>query len=129
MRSLAPISFVITREMLVEYAHASGDQNPIHQNEEFAKAVGLPNVIAHGMLTMGLAASAVEQWIGRCDGIREFGTRFSKPVIVPAEGTTLTFEGIEVTHASGQRIIEVTATSGGVEVLSSCRAVIDERSN
>ena len=129
MRSLAPISFVITREMLVEYAHASGDQNPIHQNEEFAKAVGLPNVIAHGMLTMGLAASAVEQWIGRCDGIREFGTRFSKPVIVPVEGTTLTFEGIEVTQASGQRIIEVTATSGGVEVLSSCRAVIDERSN
>lgn len=121
--TLPAISYVITREMLVEYANASGDQNPIHQNENFAKAVGLPNVIAHGMLTMGLAASALEQWLGRCDVVREFGARFSKPVIVPAEGTTLTFEGFEGSEGS-ERFIEITAISNGVEVLKNCRAVI-----
>lgn len=124
--TLAPISFVVTREMLIDYASASGDHNPIHQDEAFAKSVGLPDVIAHGMLTMGLAASALEQWLGGCDLVREFQVRFSKPVVVPVEGTILTFEASEVT-AAGHRVIEVSAKNNGIEVLKNCRAVIDER--
>lgn len=124
--TFAPISYVVTREMLIDYARASGDHNPIHQDEAFAKSVGLPDVIAHGMLTMGLAASALEQWLGRCDLVREFQVRFSKPVVVPVEGTIVTFEGSEVS-AAGHRVIEVSARNNGIEVLKNAQAVIDER--
>lgn len=123
--SLSPITFEITRAMLIDYANASGDQNPIHQDEGFAKSVGLPDVIAHGMLTMGLAASALEQWLGQCDGIEEFGTRFTKPVIVPSGGTTLTFTGQVTSEIEpGRFAIEVTAISNEIKVLGMCRAVV-----
>lgn len=123
--TLPTITFGISREMLVDYAHASGDQNPIHQNEEFAKSVGLPDVIAHGMLTMGLAASAVEQWLGRCDGIKEFGTRFVKPVVVPEGGTEVSFSGTVTSEVTpGEFTIEITATSQDVKVLGMCKATV-----
>ena len=66
--------------------NASGDQNPIHQDEAFAKSVGLPDVIAHGMWTMGAAGSVVEEWAGDGGRVVEFGTRFTKPVVVPQDG-------------------------------------------
>ena len=76
--------FYLDRAMLKAYADASGDQNPIHQNEEFAKAVGLPNVIAHGMLTMALVGKYVSDWAGGTQQVKEFSGRFMKPVVVPA---------------------------------------------
>ena len=77
--------FYVDRAMLKAYADASGDQNPIHQNEEFALSVGLPNVIAHGMLTMALAGKFVTDWAGGSAAVKEFSGRFVKPVIVPAD--------------------------------------------
>ena len=77
--------FYIDRAMLKAYADASGDQNPIHQNEEFAKAVGLPNVISHGMLTMALVGKYVTQWAGGSQHVKEFSGRFLKPVVVPVD--------------------------------------------
>jgi len=76
--------FYIDRTLLKAYADASGDQNPIHQNEVFALSVGLPNVISHGMLTMALAGKYVTEWAGGSANVREFSARFIKPVIVPA---------------------------------------------
>ena len=72
----------LTRESLVRYAGASGDFNPIHYRDDVAAAVGLPGVLAHGMLTMGLAVGTVGSWIGDTGRILEYGVRFTKPVVV-----------------------------------------------
>ena len=87
--------FFIDRAMLKAYANASGDQNPIHQNEEFAVSVGLPNVISHGMLTMALVGKFVSDWAGGPATVKEFSARFIKPVIVPADQSVdLTVSGV-----------------------------------
>src|SRR5690606_15027699 len=83
--TLTPQSYAVTRADLVRYAEASGDPNPIHQDEEVARSVGLPGVIAHGMLTMALAARAVEAWFPGSEVV-SLGTKFTNPVVVPAEG-------------------------------------------
>ncbi|MEV5069256.1 MaoC family dehydratase N-terminal domain-containing protein [Microbacterium sp. LMI12-1-1.1] len=75
----------LTRESLVRYAGASGDFNPIHYRDDVAAAVGLPGVLAHGMLTMGLAVGTIESWIGDTGRILEYGVRFTKPVVVDSE--------------------------------------------
>ena len=75
--------FYVNRALLKSYADASGDQNPIHQNEEFAKSVGLPDVIAHGMLTMALVGKFATDWAGGSSTMKEFFVRFTKPVVVP----------------------------------------------
>ena len=81
----------LTREELRAYADASGDQNPIHQDDAVATAVGLPGVIAHGMLTMGLAVQPVVDWLGPRGWVSDYQVRFTRPVLVdPAEGATLT---------------------------------------
>ena len=77
--------FTVTRADLVRYAGASGDQNPIHQDEGVATSVGLPGVIAHGMYTMALAARAVSTWFPGAEVV-SFGCKFTNPVVVPAEG-------------------------------------------
>lgn len=82
---LEPRTYAITRADLVAYAEASGDDNPIHQDEAVALAVGLPGVIAHGMYTMGLMAHAVRTWFPAAD-VREIGGKFTHPVVVPADG-------------------------------------------
>jgi len=117
--------FFIDRAMLKAYADASGDQNPIHQNEEFAVSVGLPNVISHGMLTMALVGKYVSDWAGGAVAVKEFSARFIKPVIVPADQKVdLTVSGV-VTEVVGDRItIELTATSVGVQVLGMSKAVV-----
>src|SRR5438128_437639 len=76
-------SFPVTRATLVQYAGASGDFNPIHWNEKFAREVGLPDVIAHGMFTMAEAARVVTDWVGDPGAVVECGVRFTKPVVVP----------------------------------------------
>ncbi len=115
----------LDRAMLKAYADASGDQNPIHQNEEFALSVGLPNVIAHGMLTMALVGKYVTDWSGGSASVKEFGARFIKPVVVPAgEKVDLTINA-SVVEVNGAEIkLDLTATSAGVKVLGMAKAVV-----
>ena len=117
--------FYIDRALLKAYADASGDQNPIHQNEEFALSVGLPNVISHGMLTMALAGKYVTEWAGGSANVGEFSARFIKPVIVPAgEKVDLTVVAT-VTEVDGKTVkLDITATSAGVKVLGMAKAVV-----
>ena len=75
----------LTREALVRYAGASGDFNPIHYRDDVAAAVGLPGVLAHGMLTMGLAVETIVPWLGDAGRIVEYGVRFTRPVVVDAQ--------------------------------------------
>lgn len=117
--------FEIDRELLVAYANASGDQNPIHQNEEFALSVGLPNVIAHGMLTMALVGKYVTDWAGGSASVKEFGARFVKPVIVPAGQKVDLTVNATVAEVDGDRIsLTISATSAGVKVLGMAKAVV-----
>ena len=83
---VAEQNFEITRDSLVRYAGASGDFNPIHYRDDVAQAVGLPGVLAHGMLTMGIAIQPVIQWLGDAAKVVDYGVRFTKPVVVPAAG-------------------------------------------
>jgi acyl dehydratase len=84
---IANRSFELTRDSLVRYAGASGDFNPIHYRDDAAQAVGLPGVLAHGMLTMGLAVQPVVDWLGDAAKVIDYGVRFTRPVVVPASGT------------------------------------------
>ena len=115
----------LDRALLKAYADASGDQNPIHQNEEVAVSVGLPNVIAHGMLTMALVGKYVTDWSGGSTSVKEFGARFIKPVIVPAgEKVDLTINAT-VIEVNGEEIkLDLIATSAGVKVLGMAKAVV-----
>lgn len=74
----------LTREALVRYAGASGDFNPIHYRDDVAEAMGLPGVLAHGMLTMGLAVQTIVPWLGDSGRILEYGVRFTRPIVVDA---------------------------------------------
>jgi acyl dehydratase len=117
--------FYLDRELLKRYADASGDQNPIHQNEEFAVSVGLPNVIAHGMLTMALVGKYVSDFAGGSAKVVEFGARFTKPVIVPAdEKVDLTVTATVAEMAEGKISLTLSATSAGVKVLGMAKAVV-----
>jgi acyl dehydratase len=118
--------FPITRADLVRYAGASGDFNPIHWNERFAKSVGLPDVIAHGMFTMATAIRVLTDWVGDPGAVIEYGVRFTRPIVVSdAEGATLTVSG-EVREVREDGLIEVdlTATAQGQTVLAKARAVV-----
>jgi len=117
--------FYLDREMLKRYADASGDQNPIHQNEEFAVSVGLPNVIAHGMLTMALVGKYVSDFAGGSAKVVEFGARFTKPVIVPAgQKVDLTVSATVAEISEGKISLALSATSAGVKVLGMAKAVV-----
>jgi acyl dehydratase len=121
--------FPVTRADLVQYAGASGDFNPIHWNEKFAKEVGLPDVIAHGMFTMAEAGRVVTDWAGDPAAVVEYGVRFTKPVIVPNDEKGAV---IEVTAKVGAKLddeartvrVDVMATSEGQKVLGRARAVV-----
>jgi len=118
-------TFYLDRAMLKAYADASGDQNPIHQNEEFALSVGLPNVIAHGMLTMALVGKYVTDWAGGSTAVKEYSARFIKPVIVPADQNVDLTVSATVSEIDGDRIsITLSATSAGVKVLGMAKAVV-----
>jgi acyl dehydratase len=117
--------FLIDRELLKRYADASGDHNPIHQDEEFAKSVGLPDVIAHGMLTMALVGKYVTDWSGGTASMKEFGARFIKPVIVPSgQSVDLTVNGTVTAIEDGKIKIDLVATSAGVKVLGMAKATV-----
>jgi acyl dehydratase len=117
--------FYVDRALLKQYADASGDQNPIHQNEEFALSVGLPNVIAHGMLTMALVGKYVSDFAGGSAHVLEYGARFIKPVIVPAgQKVDLTVSASVTEISDGKVSISLSATSAGVKVLGMAKAVV-----
>ncbi|MGB4705789.1 MAG: MaoC family dehydratase [Aquiluna sp.] len=81
---IAEKTYSVTRDSLVRYAGASGDFNPIHYRDDVAAAVGLPGVLAHGMLTMGISIEPVVSWLADAGKVIEYGVRFTKPVVVPA---------------------------------------------
>jgi acyl dehydratase len=109
---LDPTTVRITRADLVRYAGASGDFNPIHWSDRFATGVGLPGVIAHGMLTMALAGRFVTAWAGGPAAVRSLGVRFTRPVVVPDddEGAAVELSGV-VSGVSGAGVATVTVTA------------------
>jgi acyl dehydratase len=120
-------TYPVTRADLVRYAGASGDFNPIHWNERVATEVGLPGVIAHGMLTMALAARAVTAWAGDPGALVEYHVRFGRPVVVPDDGTgaQVTVRGkVGALGEDGRARVDLTVTSGGEKVLSLARATV-----
>ncbi|XVS63985.1 MaoC family dehydratase [Actinosynnema sp. CA-299493] len=124
---LPPLSIRITRADLVRYAGASGDFNPIHWNERFAREVGLPGVIAHGMLTMALAARVVTEWAGDPGAVVRYGVRFGRPVPVPDDDKGVVVEvTAKVTKVldDGTLKVVVTALFEGKSVLGGASAIV-----
>ncbi|MFC3994622.1 MaoC family dehydratase [Nocardiopsis sediminis] len=119
--------YPVRRIDLVRYAGASGDFNPIHWNERFAKSVGLPDVIAHGMFSMAEAGRLVTDWAGDPGAVEEYSVRFSAPVVVPDDdnGAEITVSGVVKEKLDGDRVkIAITARSGGAKVLARATAVV-----
>jgi acyl dehydratase len=117
----------VERATLVQYAGASLDRNPIHWDERFAKKVGLPDVIAHGMFTMGSAVTAVTEWAGDAGRVVEYSVRFTKPVVVPYEGgADIVVESVvkSVDTEAKRATVELTTTSAGEKVLGRAVAIV-----
>ena len=124
---IAPRRYQVTRRDLVRYAGASGDFNPIHWNERVARSVGLPDVIAHGMLTMALAGRFLTEWAGVPGAVTEYGVRFSAPVVVPDDdkGAQVEVAGTVTGKLDGHQVaVDLTARSGDAKVLTRARAVV-----
>jgi acyl dehydratase len=119
-QELPPRQFKITRDSLVRYAGASGDFNPIHYRDDFAQAVGLPGVLAHGMLTMGLAVQTVVDFVGDSGKILDYQVRFTKPVLVDAKTGALvsvSAKVIEIDEEAKTARIDLTAVCAELTVL------------
>jgi acyl dehydratase len=119
-QALPSREFHFTRDSLVRYAGASGDFNAIHYRDDVAKAVGLPGVLAHGMLTMGAAVQSVVDFLGDSGKVLEYQVRFTKPVLVDAvKGATLIVNAsvVEIDDVAQVARIDLTATCDGVVVL------------
>ncbi len=119
-------TFSITRGDLVRYAGASGDFNPIHWSDRVATSVGLPGVIAHGMLTLALTASAVDGWVGGPGRVVELACKFTKPVVVPDDdtGVDLVVAGTVSAVEDGLATIALIVTCGDQKVLGAPKAVV-----
>jgi acyl dehydratase len=125
-------SYPITRDRLIRYAGASGDFNPIHWNPRVAIEVGLPDVIAHGMLTMATACRAVTDWVGDPAAVVEYSVRFTRTVAVPDDGVGARVEvtGVigELNARAGTARVDLTVKSAGVTVLGKARVLVRLRS-
>ena len=120
-------SFAVRRSDLVRYAGASGDFNVIHWNERVARAVGLPNVIAHGMLTMAMSGRLVTDWAGDPAAVQAYSVRFSSPVVVPDDevGALLVVAGtVQEKLAGNLVVVGLTATVAEQPVLAAAKAVV-----
>ncbi|HWG99946.1 MAG TPA: MaoC family dehydratase [Pilimelia sp.] len=120
-------TYRVTRADLVRYAGASGDFNPIHWSDRVAAAVGLPGVIAHGMLTMALVGRALAAWTGRPDAVVEYGVRFARPVVVPDddEGTEIEVRAdVRDVSPDGLTSLDLRVTCGGQRILAQARATV-----
>lgn len=116
----------LTRDSLVRYAGASGDFNPIHYNDVVAQQVGLPGVIAHGMLTLGQAASVVEEWAGP-GNVADLQARFTRPIPVPNPGAAVVTITAKVGALDPERRtarIDVTVDFQGQKVLGKAQALV-----
>jgi acyl dehydratase len=124
---LPPLEVHITRAQLVRYAGASLDFNPIHWNERFAKEVGLPDVIGHGMLTMALGCRVVTDWLGDPGRLIDYSVRFTRPVVVPDgdEGALVGFTAkVAQVRDDGTARIDIVAKFDGKSVLGKAQAVV-----
>lgn len=122
--------FLITRDSLVRYAGASGDFNAIHYRDDVAKAVGLPGVLAHGMLTMGAAVQTVVDFIGDSGKVLDYQVRFTKPVLVDATtGATLVVNATVVEIDEDEKVarIDLSASCEGVVVLGKAQVRVSIR--
>ena len=117
---LGRLTFTVTRADLVAYADASGDHNPIHQDEDVARSVGLPGVIAHGMYTLALAARYVDEELGEPGRVVQIGGKFTRPVVVPVEGTEVVVSG----EPKDARTVVLSVTCEGEKVLGAASAVL-----
>ena len=127
-QELPPRLIHISRASLVQYAGASLDRNRIHWDERFAKSVGLPDVIAQGMFTMGTAINVVSDWVGDAGRVVEYGTRFTKPVVVPYEiGADVEVTAVVTALDAGTKraTVELTATYRTHNVLGRALADVD----
>jgi acyl dehydratase len=126
-QQLPELTVHLDRAQLVRYAGASGDFNPIHWNARVATSVGLPDVIAHGMLTMALAGRLVTDWVADPAHVLEFGVRFTRPVVVPdPDGVDVVLSGrvADLDEAAGTARVDITATVAGSTVLGRARAQV-----
>lgn len=119
---VAERTVTLTRESLVRYAGASGDFNPIHYRDDVAARVGLPGVLAHGMLTMGLAVQTIVPWLGDAGRILEYGVRFTRPVVVdPDTGAEVTVRATVAAVDEDSLSIDLTVTAAETTVLGKAR--------
>lgn len=124
---LSTVDFPLRRVDLVRYAGAGGDFNPIHWNESFAREVGLPDVIAHGMLSMATAARLVTDWCGDPGAVLSYKVRFTRPVVVPnTEGAVVRVGGVVKAKDDEQRSVQVdlVATACGEKVLGRAQVIV-----
>jgi acyl dehydratase len=124
---VGPMSVTVTRADLVRYAGASGDFNPIHWNERFAREVGLPDVIAHGMFTMALGARLITGWAGEPSALVDYRVRFTRPVVVPDgdDGATVELSAEVKEKLADARVrLDISARSGNHKVLGRAAAVV-----
>jgi acyl dehydratase len=124
---LPQIDIRIRRADLVRYSGASGDFNVIHWNERAARAAGLPDVIAHGMLTMAITARIVTDWVGDPGAVAEYAVRFSRPVIVPddEDGAEIVITARVAKKLPDHRVrVDIVARCGADKVLSMARAFV-----
>ena len=122
--------YAVSRDSLVRYAGASGDFNPIHYRDDVAAEVGLPGVLAHGMLTMGIAVQPVVDWLGDRGTVTEYGVRFTRPVVVDGTaGATVTVIAKvgEVDSVAGTARIDLTVTASGATVLGKAQVRVSVR--
>lgn len=124
---LPVLQVTVTRAELIRYAGASGDFNPIHWNERVAREAGLPDVIAHGMLTMALANRLVTRWAGDPGAVMECAVRFTRPVVVPddAEGALVELSGtVAQLRDDGTAVVAITARAAGQTVLGKATTTV-----
>ncbi|CAB4907415.1 MAG: acyl dehydratase [Actinobacteria bacterium] len=124
---IASSRYALTRESLVRYAGASGDFNPIHYRDDVATSVGLPGVLAHGMLTMGLAVQPVVEWVGDPGKVRGYQVKFTRPVLVdPAAGAEIDVRAI-IGHLDTEALtarVDLTVTFNGETVLGKAQVIV-----
>ncbi len=121
---LTPLARTVTQDQINTYADASGDHNPIHVDPEFARSVGLPGTIAHGLLDMAILTEAVARWAGGYERVASVSCRFSKPLL-PGETVTCTGRVIELDDTEGIAVLELEAvSSSGERVLTNGRAAV-----
>lgn len=124
---LPGLEIQFTRDQLTAYAYASGDMNPIHLDEQVAKSVGLPDVISHGMLTMGRAIRVVTDWIEDPTMVIDYSVRMTRPVVVPntPDGTKVVFSGkVAQVNPDGTVRVDLSAVCEGITVLGQAKAII-----